>query len=167
MNLRLEAGGRSFHLTLDGDEYSIRAEDTTEPIATGVASVQKVRPGTYSVLFDDGRVTVVNIEGSQEFHALAGSAQFAFQLSDLRDRRKGESAGSAAGPREVRSPMPGKIIKVLVNEGQTVETDDGLLVMEAMKMQNEAKAPKAGVVRRIAVVEGAAVAAGELLAVID
>jgi len=63
--------------------------------------------------------------------------------------------------------MPGKIVRVLVNEGSEVEAGAGVLVVEAMKMQNEIKSPKKGRIRRILVGQGAAVNAGDVLAVVE
>ena len=63
--------------------------------------------------------------------------------------------------------MPGKIIRLLVKPGDQVEAGEGLLVVEAMKMQNEVRSPKSGRVERLLVAEGTAVNAGEILAVID
>jgi biotin carboxyl carrier protein len=83
----------------------------------------------------------------------------------MRDRRsKDPSLGE--GPLEIRSQMPGKVVKLLIEIGQTVEAGEGLMVVEAMKMQNEIRAPKSGVVSRIFHPEGATVAAGEVLLVI-
>ena len=64
------------------------------------------------------------------------------------------------GPLKVVAPMPGKIVKVLVSENQQVDAGEGLVVIEAMKMQNELRAPRAGRVERIYVVEGAGVETG-------
>ena len=71
------------------------------------------------------------------------------------------------GPVEVRAQMPGKIIQVLVAPGDIVEAGQGLVVVEAMKMQNEMKAPKGGRVARVHAREGATVTAGEPLAVVE
>jgi len=71
------------------------------------------------------------------------------------------------GTVELRAPMPGKVVKVLASEGAEVQANQGILVMEAMKMQNEIKSPKQGVVKRIGVKEGAAVNAGDVLAVVE
>ena len=68
---------------------------------------------------------------------------------------------------EIVSPMPGKIVRVLVEPGTHVEAGAGIVVVEAMKMQNEMKAPKAGVVVSVKTEEGAAVTAGDVLAVIE
>jgi biotin carboxyl carrier protein len=87
---------------------------------------------------------------------------------DLKDAVKGEALGKVAhkGPLRLTAPMPGKIVKVLVSAGETVEAGRGVLVMEAMKMENELKAARAGVVQEIKVKEGQAVEMGALLLII-
>ncbi len=62
--------------------------------------------------------------------------------------------------------MPGKIVRVLVKAGETVEAGQGILVVEAMKMQNEVRSPKSGTVERLLVSENQSVAAGDVLAVV-
>jgi len=66
----------------------------------------------------------------------------------------------------VTAPMPGKIVRVLVKAGETVEAGQGILVVEAMKMQNEVRSPKSGTVERLLVSENQAVGAGDVLAVV-
>lgn len=87
---------------------------------------------------------------------------------DLKDAVKGAALGRVAhtGPLKLTAPMPGKIVKVLVNQGDVVEAGRGVLVMEAMKMENELKAARAGTVQEIKVKEGQAVEMGALLLVI-
>jgi len=68
---------------------------------------------------------------------------------------------------ELHAPMPGKIVKVLVAEGASVEVNQGLIVIEAMKMQNEVKSPKTGIVKKIGVQETTAVNAGDLLVIVE
>jgi len=80
--------------------------------------------------------------------------------------RRGAQQGQA-GAAQVRAPMPGKVIKLLVSEGSEVEANQGIVVLEAMKMQNEIKSPKKGVVKKLDVAEGAAVTAGDLLVTIE
>jgi biotin carboxyl carrier protein len=67
----------------------------------------------------------------------------------------------------VRAPMPGRVVRVLVNPGDEVVEQQGVVVLEAMKMQNEMRSPKAGRIRRVAVAVGDTVAAGDLLALVD
>ena len=71
------------------------------------------------------------------------------------------------GLAEIKTAMPGKVVSILLEVGSTVEKGDGVLVVEAMKMQNELKSPKAGVIKEIRVTEGAAVSAGDILATIE
>jgi biotin carboxyl carrier protein len=79
----------------------------------------------------------------------------------LVQRRAGVSAGT--GPRSIVSPMPGRIVKVLVREGDLVAAHQGLVVVEAMKMENELRAPRAGQVSEVKVVEGMSVEAKAVL----
>jgi biotin carboxyl carrier protein len=82
-------------------------------------------------------------------------------------RASQNSAGHHAGTAEIVSPMPGKVVRVLVEIGANVTTNTGIVIVEAMKMQNEMKAPKAGVVVTINTKEGDTVNAGDVLAVIE
>ncbi len=71
------------------------------------------------------------------------------------------------GAAEVKTAMPGKVVRLILSEGAAVEKGDAVMVVEAMKMQNDLKAPKAGVVKEIRVSEGQTVAAGDVLAIIE
>src|SRR5947209_17816953 len=81
--------------------------------------------------------------------------------------RGARGGGGEAGPKKVTAPMPGKVVRLLVSEGDTVEAGAGVVVIEAMKMQNELKSPKAGKVQRVAVAEGATVNPGDTLVVVE
>ena len=83
----------------------------------------------------------------------------------LRGRRAAASAGT--GPIRLLAPMPGKVLRVLKAEGAEVEAGEGVVVVEAMKMQNEIRSPRKGVVRKILAAAGTAVIAGEALAVVE
>ena len=87
---------------------------------------------------------------------------------ELKDAVQGVALGRVAhsGPLKLTAPMPGKIVKVLVAAGDAVEVGRGVLVMEAMKMENELKATRAGTIQEIRVKEGQAVEMGALLLVI-
>ena len=105
------------------------------------------RPGGYAVHFRDDRLIV--------------------QLQDASRSPRAAAARSSNGPARVLAPMPGKIVRVLVDVGQTVESGQGLLVMEAMKMENELRAERAGRVREVKVAERQAVETGALLVVLE
>jgi biotin carboxyl carrier protein len=99
---------------------------------------------------------------------LIGGRRYAFALDDPRSLRGRKGAGDgAAGPRAVKAPMPGRVVRVLVAEGDQVEEQQGVVVIEAMKMQNELKSPKAGRVARIAAMVEETVSAGDVLVVIE
>ena len=74
---------------------------------------------------------------------------------------------SASGPLKIQAPMPGKIVKVTVQEKSSVKEGDSLLIMEAMKMQNELKAPKSGIISRIQVREGEPVSLSQTLMILE
>ena len=102
-----------------------------------------------------------------EMHLWVGSARFAAEVRDPRSLRGRVRAVDDQGPKKLTAPMPGKIVRVLVTQGAEVEAGAGVLVVEAMKMQNEIKSPKKGTIQKILVSEGAAVNAGDVLAIVE
>ncbi len=87
-------------------------------------------------------------------------------LRTLRLRRAQEVKAVHDGPAEVTAPMPGKVVDVLVRDGQEVNEGQGLIVVEAMKMENELRSPRAGVVRDLRVRKGDTVEGGVSLCVV-
>ncbi len=77
------------------------------------------------------------------------------------------AGANADGAAEIKTAMPGKLVRILVEVGAEVKQGDGVLVVEAMKMQNEMKSPKDGIVKEIRFEEGATVNAGDVLAIIE
>ena len=103
-----------------------------------------------------------------DLHMIIGSARYAVDVQDPRSlRTRRAAAGTEAGPRKVTAPMPGKIVRILVAEKDEVKAGQGIIVMEAMKMQNELKSPKDGRVQKILTSEGSTVNPGDTLAVIE
>lgn len=100
-------------------------------------------------------------------HIVVRGDSFAVEVRDPRAFRTRRAAGEAQGPSKLLSPMPGKVVRILAPAGTQVEAGQGVIVVEAMKMQNELKSPKAGTVRKITAAEGAAVNAGEVLAIVE
>ena len=169
MKLRVEVDGEALELQLqrqgNGSDYHYvlqGREEGAEP-----ASVIEISPSVFSILLGTRSFTVYLSKDGERMEALVGNARRWIAVADTRDRRMGAKANAASGPMEIRSQMPGKIIKVLVTPGSAVTAGQGLLVVEAMKMQNEMKSPKDGVVARIQVSEGATVSAGETLIVVE
>ena len=117
----------------------------------------------------DGRAYEIKREQSAtDMHLWVGSERYAVEISDPRSFRGRKSRlGSDAGPKKLIAPMPGRIVRILVAEKSQVELGQGLLVVEAMKMQNEIKSPKKGIVAKLAVAPGATVNAGDVLAIVE
>jgi biotin carboxyl carrier protein len=110
----------------------------------------------------------VNLERiANDLHLWVGSSRFTVEVRDPRSLRGRARAGDDHGPRKITAPMPGKVVRLLVREGDIVEPGAGITVVEAMKMQNEIKSPKKGTVQKILVSEGAAVNAGDVLAIVE
>ena len=106
--------------------------------------------------------------GHETFVVVLRGRQREVSIIDPKRLRSSQSSGAHhAGAAEIVSPMPGKIVRVLVEPGAKVEAGAGVVVVEAMKMQNEMKAPKAGVVVSVNAEAGATVNAGDVLAVIE
>ncbi len=103
-----------------------------------------------------------------DLHIWVKAVRFAAEVRDPRSlRSRRAAAGAVVGPAKVVAPMPGKIVRVLAREKEEVETGVGIVVIEAMKMQNELKAPKKGIVAKLLVKEGTAVNAGDILAIVE
>ena len=97
-----------------------------------------------------------------------GNNQFEIKLVDPKRLRGSASADeSAEGKVEIKTAMPGKIVRILIEEGAEVLQGDGIIVVEAMKMQNEMRSPKDGTVTEIRFAEGDTVNAGDVLVIIE
>ncbi len=126
------------------------------------------RPDVLSILIDGKAYEVKRERTPTDVHLWVGSARYEVELRDPRSlRSRRAAAGQESGPKKLIASMPGKVVRVLVPEKATVEAGQGVLVVEAMKMQNELKSPKTGVVQRIVAAEGVAVNAGDVLAIVE
>jgi biotin carboxyl carrier protein len=151
-------------LAIDGRAREIDLANSGDSSGAQIALVE---PGVYSVL-KDGRSYEARIEQSDGgVVVFIDGHRFEVEIRDPRRWSRQAGRQGVEGRLNVVAPMPGKIVRLLVAEGDTVEAGQGLLVMEAMKMQNEMKAPKAGRVVSLTAREGATVAAGDVLAAIE
>lgn len=127
-----------------------------------------LRPGVLSLIIEGRACRVVLDEGPAEPQLYIGGERIAYAMNDPRSlkSRRARTAGTD-GPRSIKASMPGRVVRMLAKKGDAVEAHQGVVVIEAMKMQNELKSPKAGKVAELRVVPGDTVAAGDVLAVID
>jgi pyruvate carboxylase subunit B len=150
---RATIGDRSFDLSFEEDHVVIDGEATPY-------TVEMLRDG-YLSLIVDGRSVPVAVEplGDGRMQVTIGGRRTVVQIRDERDLLVDEFGLGAdeAGGGAVRAPMPGLVLEILVEEGETVEAEQGLLVLEAMKMENKLTAPSGGVVETIHAESGASV----------
>ncbi len=151
--LELEKVDAGWKCRLDGKEVHV---DAVLP-----------RRDVLSLLVDGHAYEVKREQTATDLHLWVGSTRFAAEVRDPRSLRSRIRAGDDHGPKKIVAPMPGKVVRLLVRDGDEVEQGAGVAVVEAMKMQNEIKSPKKGFVQKILVSEGAAVNAGDVLAIIE
>jgi biotin carboxyl carrier protein len=148
-----------WQVTVDGRTVEIDSEQ--------LASVIQVEPGVYSVLLDGASYEIRLIETSQGLSAEAAGRRLSLEVRDPRDSSRGSRAALGSGRQNIAAPMPGKVVRVLVNVGDAVDVGHGLVVVEAMKMQNEMKAARPGRVIDVRARAGQTVGAGDTLVVLE
>lgn len=156
--------GKSFRLELNraDDRWLCRLDGREIEVDAVLA-----RPDVLSLRIGNRAYEVKCERVSGDTHFWVGSARFAAEVRDPRSLRSRTRTVDDSGPRKITAPMPGKVVRVLVSEGDEVEAGAGVLVVEAMKMQNEIKSPKKGTVQKILVSEGAAVNSCDVLAIVE
>jgi biotin carboxyl carrier protein len=132
-----------------------------------VVDSRETAPGTFSLLIDHAATEVSVTSHGDDFQVVVRGLAHRLRLLDERALRRRERGAVGDGAREIRAAMPGKVVAVLVETGATVERGQGVVVLEAMKMENEIGAPRAGKIAEICVKPGQNVEAGELLVRID
>ena len=127
----------------------------------------EVEPGVFSVLVEGRSFEVRLPRGGAAGTASVRGRRYNVEIRDPRNTGRGSKSALGSGRQNIIAPMPGKIVRMLVQRGDTVETGQGLAVVEAMKMQNEMKAPRPARVTEVRVRDGDTVAAGETLVVLE
>jgi biotin carboxyl carrier protein len=172
-----------YHAILGGQERLIEVaahgalyrvaihDDPSESAEPRVLEVDAVHLQGFAVSIIVGtRSARCDIQPGKEgqLSVLVGETVYPLEILDERRLRLRRATGkfSLEGPQRVDAPMPGKVVRVLVKAGDEVQEGQGLVVVEAMKMENELKSPKAGKVTEIHAVEGAAVESGAKLVVV-
>ena len=130
--------------------------------------VTSTREGVFSLLLDGKSYEVKQENTATETNIVVGHERFNAVVRDPRSFRSRNRAGAAGeGVKKIVAPMPGKIVRILAQPGAEVEAGQGILVVEAMKMQNELKSPKKGVLKKLNASEGMPVEAGQVLAEVE
>lgn len=165
MKLTLEIAGQSH-------EAEFTREGANVQLALGAqthsAFISQPEAGFYTVLLNDRvfRCYLDTLPNGQT-EIVVNGRRFPVNVRDKKHRQANAGGAVAGGKAVLAAPMPGKIVRVMCAVGDDVEADQGLLVVEAMKMQNEVQTPKAGKVVELKVTEGQTVNAGETMVVVE
>jgi biotin carboxyl carrier protein len=159
---------------IDGERLEIelnhRASNVIEAEIGGrkyVLAAKAVEPGVYWLNYNNRSLEIAVSANREGYVVSLAGRRLPVEILDSRNALRRAAQHDHAGVAEIRAPMPGKVVKLLVAAGDEVQANQGIVVMEAMKMQNEIKSPKKGVVRKLDVAEGATVNSGDLLAAIE
>ncbi len=149
--IEIRRDGAKIFARVDDREYNLEASE--------------VEPNVY-LLKNDNQIYQIYVAPNGMVNI--GNHQLEINLIDPKRLRGSHSSGANADEiSEIKTAMPGKLVRVLVEVGAEIKQGDGVLVVEAMKMQNEMKSPKDGTVKEIRFAEGATVNAGDVLAIIE
>ena len=169
IDLEIDGRPRKVEIVAGGDPGAWRIRIDGELVD---ADASLLRPGVLSLLID-GKSHRVVLDADLDASAAAdpalhlGTERIAWQAEDPRSFRRRRRHAGSDGPVTLKASMPGRIVRVLVQQGDTVAAHQGVLVVEAMKMQNELKSPKEGRVADLRVAPGDTVTSGQALAVIE
>ena len=164
-----------YYASIEGKTFEVSIEGANRIIIDGVpvdADIQHLSYGNlYSLLVDHAshEVEVEHAGRRGEYAVLISGIRYGVVVQDERTRRLVPAEGKAhvaAGETTIRAPIPGLVVKVLVEPGQQVVEGQPMLILEAMKMENDLRAPHAGKVHEVRVQPGAQVALGQALALI-
>ncbi|MBI4539954.1 MAG: biotin/lipoyl-binding protein [Gemmatimonadetes bacterium] len=153
--------GRVLEVELSADGVQVDGQ----PAIVGLVEVDGT-PIRHLLVDGRSRRLLVHRDGSGEWRIHVGGRELRAEVVDERTRAIREMAGPVArsgGPGAVRAPMPGLVVKVEVEEGQEVSAGQGVIVVEAMKMENELRTEVPGIVTRIHVVPGQPVEKNQVL----
>jgi biotin carboxyl carrier protein len=166
LNAKVDGNGREVEIRINGSDVIAEVDGRRYELT------YRRRGQSGMVMIAQNRVFDCEVEVKDNWGELyevkVGNAAFEVEIED--PKRLRSSHGSAAhgdGSAHITAPMPGKVVRILLEAGANVEAGQGVVVVEAMKMQNELKSPRDGVIVSINVTEGSTVNAGEVLAIIE
>ncbi len=149
-----------------GSRFVLRWDDTSYEV-----DVSRVRPGTLSLVVPADGYASHEVTGHEtvpgEWTVGLGGRRVRARVTDGRRRGAGATGHAEQGEHRVPAPMPGRVVRVLVEAGDVVRAGQGLAVVEAMKMENEVASPAAGLVSDVRVAAGDSVETGGVLVIVD
>ena len=162
MTYTLKIKDRVFSVEIDNedDQTIVQINEKEVPV-----EFQKIDDNLFSIILDGKSLTIGVLKKGNNIQVFMDGNLYEFEAISERDQRK--SSHLLSGVQEVKSPMPGRVVKILKKIGEEVATDEGVVVVEAMKMESELKSPIDGKVTDVLVNEGDAVEAGSTLLIVS
>jgi len=162
-----------FTAVVAGETVEITFERTETGMVAAIGdrkysvTVSNAAPGVYWFNWNNKSIEVTILPEGDLYSVTVGSHRIPVEILDSHKKFQRSAHKGPSGAAEIRAPMPGRIVRVLAAPGQDIRANQGIVVMEAMKMQNEIKSPTNGKIRTLAVAEGETVRSGHLIAVIE
>ncbi len=156
--------GARLRVSVDGRPWTVDAERVGPLSLSMLLGAEGAADPVHSI---DAALAADKTAGDFDVHVAGRTIPVQVRMAGGFGRQKRAGAAEATGPQRITAPMPGKIVRVLVRAGDEVKARQGLVVVEAMKMENELRATRDGRVRDVSVVEGQSVDAGALLLVVE
>jgi len=164
----------TYEVTVEGRKYTVELARTdgqwTCKLDGRAVPLDAVlaRRDVVSMIIDGAAYEVKREQSATDLHIWVKSVRYQTEVRDPRSLRSRRAAAAGAdGPQRLVAPMPGKVVRILARESDEIEAGKGVIIVEAMKMQNEVKAGRKGTVQKIFVTEGASVNAGDVLAIVE
>jgi biotin carboxyl carrier protein len=163
-----------YEVTIDGKKHRLeleRADGGWQCRLDGLlvnVDIVLTRPNVLSLLMNGNAYDIKRELTPTGMNIWVGTTRYEAEIRDPRSlRRHRDGVGDDLSPKKLVAPMPGKVVRILVSEMMEVEAGQGILIVEAMKMQNEIKSPKKGILQKLLAAEGNNVNAGDVLAVVE
>ena len=153
VDFQWEGDANTVEATINGRVYALETKE--------------IGPGAFWFSWNGRSIEATVLRTDQGYAVAIEGHRIAVEFSDSRKALRRAAHVDHGGVVEVRAPMAGKIVRILVTESAEVEVHQGIVVMEAMKMQNEIRAPKRGRILKLEVAEGNAISAGDLIALLE
>jgi len=162
MTYTLKFQGRIYKVELEKDDNQIKVEIDGKTVTVEYKSIED---NLYSILYEGKSITLGVVKKGHNTQIFLNGELYELESISERDKRK--TSQIASGIQEIKSPMPSRVVNILKAQGDKVELDEGVAVIEAMKMESELKSPIEGEVTDVFVNEGDAVEAGTVLLVVS
>jgi biotin carboxyl carrier protein len=148
--IELEKEDKQIQIEIDGEKYPVE--------------FNKIDSNLLSIIINGKSRSIGVMKKGKKLQVFIGGDLYELEAVSEREQRKAHH--TASGVQEIKSPMPSRVVKILKGEGDQVAMEEGILVVEAMKMESELKSPIEGKIKEIMIKEGDAVEAGTVLAVV-